>query len=108
MNSEKQEQLRKFVNTEIIYNQSYLVDKLFNDAVFDYADVSNIYDEDTEEYKEIFEWWIVSDWMANKLEEKGESILKNDYGTWWGRSCTGQSIILDYVIERIYDDLNKI
>ena len=48
------------------------------------------------EPQEIFEWWRITDtFIASKLEEIGEPILNNDYGTWWGRTCTGQAIICD-------------
>lgn len=57
---------------------------------------------------EIFEWWIVSDWLADKLEVHGEPILKSDYGTWWGRTCSGQAISMDSVIEDIYKELNAV
>lgn len=61
-------------------------------------------EQEQEDPQEIFEWWVVSDWLASKLEEYGEPILKSDYETWWGRTCTGQSIKLDYIIEKIVTD----
>lgn len=64
-------------------------------------------EEEQENPQEIYEWWVVSNWLAEKLEEYGEPILKSDYETWWGRTCTGQSITLDYVIERIVTDIEK-
>lgn len=60
-----------------------------------------------EKMKEVLEWWVVSDWLANELEERGEAVLRSDYGTWWGRTCSGQAISLDGVIEDIHLDLNK-
>ena len=60
---------------------------------------------DTVEPQEIYEWWLVSHWMAEKLRERGEPVLQNDFGTWWGRCCTGQAIYMDGVIEHIYDEL---
>jgi hypothetical protein len=49
-----------------------------------------------------YEHWIVSNWLADKLEEKGEMILRDFLGlTIWGRTCTGQSISLDRVITDI-------
>lgn len=58
------------------------------------------------EFDEIFEHWIVSDHLARKLGEKGESIETDFYGlTIWGRSCTGQAILLDGVINEIYKEM---
>ncbi len=61
--------------------------------------------EDNQEPQEIFEWWLVSPWLSRKLLLVGQPILDNDYGIWWGRCTTGQAIVMDYVIQEIYDDL---
>ena len=58
-------------------------------------------EQEQEEAKDIYEWWLISDWIARKLEEQNECMLNTDYGTWWGRTCTGHSISMDYVIEQI-------
>ena len=51
--------------------------------------------------QEVFEHWLVSDWLLNKLEKLEEPILKTDLETWWGRTCTGQAICLDYNIQEL-------
>src|SRR5258706_12604358 len=60
--------------------------------------------EDNQEPQEIYEWWVVSDWLEIKLKLAGEPILSNEYGSWWGRCCTGQAIYMDGVIEKAYDE----
>jgi len=51
---------------------------------------------------EAYEHWIVSDWLAMKLEAKGEMVADDLMGfTIWGRCATGQAIYLDYVMEQI-------
>jgi hypothetical protein len=57
--------------------------------------------------REVFEHWIVSDWLADKLAEHGEKVDKDFAGmTIWARTTTGQGIASDYVIERIAEQLN--
>jgi hypothetical protein len=57
--------------------------------------------------REVFEHWIVSDWLADKLAEKGEKIDKDFAGmTIWARTTTGQGIASDSVIAAIVADLN--
>ena len=57
------------------------------------------------EYGEIYEHWIVSDWLGRKLSERGH-IVENYLGmTIWGRGCTGQAISMDGVMEQICNDL---
>lgn len=51
--------------------------------------------------KDIYEWWRVSKMLAFQLSEIDEAILKNDYGTWWGRTCSGQAIIMDGTIQKL-------
>ena len=114
----KQDKLRQFVNNHVYLCQTYLVEEMLLDIdhvvnlfytdselkEMGYSDVEDARD-DGAEIKEIFEWWVVSDWLAKRLEAHGEPLLINDYGTWWGRTCTGQAILLDFVIEQIYDEL---
>jgi hypothetical protein len=66
-------------------------------------------DWDMEPYqREVYEHWIVSDWLADRLAEKGEKVDKDFVGlTVWARTTTGQGIASDSVIEAIAADLNK-
>jgi len=60
-------------------------------------------DELDTEPQDIFEWWMVDSLFAEKLEEKGEPVLL-DEGI-WGRTCSGQAILLDWVISQICYDM---
>ena len=56
--------------------------------------------------REVYEHWLISDWLADKLEAKGEKVDRDFAGmTIWARTTTGQSIELDSVIEEIHADL---
>jgi len=48
-----------------------------------------------DEPQEVFQWFLVTSWLADRLEAIGEPVLRNDYGDWWGRTCCGQRIALD-------------
>lgn len=55
---------------------------------------------------EALEHWIVSNWLANKLEARGEMIVRDFLGlTIWGRTGSGQAISIDSVIEDIVADM---
>ena len=114
----KQDKLRMFVDTHVLLCQTELIES----RIFDIEDVVNLFYTDRElkemgysdvaipryngeDCKEIYEWWAVSDWLAEQLEKHGEAMLINDYGKWWGRTCTGQAIYEDSVIEEIYDEV---
>ena len=53
---------------------------------------------DFEDYPEIFQWFECDSYLLDLLDAKGECILD---GTYWGRTCFGQSIILDSVIQHV-------
>ena len=58
-----------------------------------------------QEPQEIFEWWLVSPWLGKKLMVEGEPVLENKYGMWWGRTTTGQAISMDYIMQKVHDDV---
>ena len=82
-------------------------DSIFRDT--ETGEVCTVYDADDwsslahdygidPEYPEIFEYWIVTDWAADRLRERGEIVADDFRGlTVWGRQTTGQAIALDHV-----------
>ena len=52
--------------------------------------------------REVYEHWIVSRWLANRLSEHGEKVGEVAGLTVWARTTTGQSIGMDNVTENIY------
>lgn len=88
------EQLRFLLETD--------VDE-FDDGWKEFCDQQGV---DTDDYKsEVFEHWIVTDWLANKLEARGHVTGEIMGLTIWGRPTTGQSISMDHVIQEIYKEL---
>ena len=70
--------------------------------------IKEYFDSDLSDYeREPLEHWLVSTWLGNRLEEKGETIVRDFYGldAIWCRCCSGQSIWCDYVIQEIYSEL---
>ena len=120
---------RKFIQNHIYRNQTALVITLQEKDVygFYFDDIENFYmsdqeilnymgsyDEDMsdqeiidevrnngEDMNEILEWYLVSDWFLDRLREINEPVIDNDYGEYWGRCCTGQSIYLDHNIQEL-------
>ena len=52
-------------------------------------------------FREIFEHWVVTRWMADTLRERGEVVVDFMNLDVWARTTTGQSIALDGVIRDI-------
>lgn len=57
------------------------------------------------EPQEIFEWWAVSEFLYRKLKENGYCVVDAGSCYVWGRTCTGQAILLDHVITLICADM---
>ena len=97
---EIQEKSRKFWENTRSINQTRLIDHLLKNQVegFETDNIENLYTEE-DEFREILEWWEVTGWLAARLRMKGEPILSNDCGHWWGRCTSGQSVYMDSVIE---------
>ena len=79
-----------------------------NDAPTD--DIENLYGEEIEgedepTMKEVFEWYVVSDWLADKLAGQGQVVIReHEYlPTLWGRTTTGQAVYVDGVFQRILE-----
>ncbi len=70
----------------------------------EFREVCNEYSLDPEE-QEVYEHWIVSDWLQRKLADRG--CVTGDFAglSIWGRCTTGQSISMDGVIRNITADL---
>ena len=121
---------QKFIYPHILRNQSSLIYDLGKLEVdgFLYEDIENLFmtdeeiikwhlddieiegkeitAEDLDDFrydnpKEIYEWYLVSDWLIDRLREINEPVIDNDYGEYWGRCCTGQAIYLDYEIQEL-------
>jgi len=128
MNNDQYIQIDAFVHREVLMRASQLIEDLLKasmngDKVFggvELDNIENLYitDETTakdygyasleamqeagEDRQEIFEWWFVSQWLYEQLREADEPVIDSEYGYLWGRTCSGQAISLDGVIERIY------
>ncbi len=56
---------------------------------------------DHAEPAEVYEWWRVSSWLCEQLHDIGEVTIDNNYGYWWGRTCTGQGYLMDGTLQRV-------
>lgn len=52
-------------------------------------------------FPEVFEWYIVSSYLGDKLKAHGQVVIDGWGKSYWGRQCTGQSLSLDGVFQSI-------
>jgi hypothetical protein len=87
-------------------------DKELRVALFEHLEQEDEFEDFAREHNidpeiiEVYEHWLISGWLASRLEEKGEVVGRDICGlTIWGRCTTGQAISMDWVIQQIYKDL---
>ena len=87
---------QQIADREILYEQGHVINELLrvNESLWD--TVAN-----TEKYDEVFEWWLVTPYLAELLKGNGEIILADYDCYWWGRTTVGQALWMDYVIQKI-------
>ena len=61
--------------------------------------------EPESEPQEIFEWWIVNEFLYKKLQARNHPVLEWGNNYYWGRCTTGQAILLDGVISNICKEM---
>ena len=75
----------KYVSSHI--NQTMLVEELLKKSIISYDDIEWIYNEETEEYKEVYQWLIFNNFDSRdyeKLIANNIPVIQSDYETWVG------------------------
>ena len=85
----------------ILYEQSYVLNELMRVNESLWERISN-----TEEFDDVFEWWLVTPYMAEMLKDNGEVIFADYDCYWWGRQTSGQALWMDWVIQKIAEDMS--
>ena len=59
------------------------------------------------DYKEALEHWAVSKWFGEQLQKHGEMVIFDflDFNAIWGRTTSGQAILLDNVVSEIAEEM---
>ena len=93
---------QQIADRENLYEQGYVINELLrvNESLWDV--IAN-----TEKYDEVFEWWLVTPYLAELLKGNGEVILADYDCYWWGRTTAGQALWMDYVIQKIAEQTEK-
>lgn len=77
------------------------LETMSNEEIIDYIQSNCSFDEYEFEYQvEVYEWWFVSNWLVQELNEQHEVVI--DGYEIWGRACSGQSVKLDSVLHDIF------
>jgi len=98
--------VEEMVRKNVYQCQSNVVEALMDKELLSFEDILNLENPDyPDEFREVYSWWSVADWLFYELKNEGCVVLDSKYGKWWGRTCYGQSIHLDGVIKRIAESI---
>ena len=99
-------------------NQQHFVERLVNNEVLtlaneliqdvlkkDYIEIYNEYDVETQEYQEIFCYFIVSKYLYDQLNGVDACIFEYKGLYFWGRTDFGQSLDMNYDLKQIAKNL---
>lgn len=100
------EQVRERMESNGVENLPELNDvgNFESKALEDNSDLLDAYETARDELRdewEPLEYWAVSEWLAKKLQERGEVVAEIGLMYIWARTTSGQAIAIDYVIEQI-------
>ena len=108
-----QNRCEKFWENRKSWCQTALVEHLFAQEVegFHHEYIENYWDGEAEDedadVANVLEWWLIPGDLSLALKDQGECILDNDFGTWWGRTTSGQAPYMDSAIKDIVHDLEQ-
>lgn len=94
---DKHSRAKRIVDSHVFCEQHEVVEELIRAGRIDETYLYPFLDTDDE----VFEWWLVSSYLARKLREQDEIVIEALGCHWWGRRSSGQAICLDDVIRKI-------
>ena len=101
------EDCKNIVENNVLCCISGLAEECFNKDIFKYEEIENLYDEKCGDDQEIFEYWLVTKFLYDKLKNAGQPVYNyNDFNYIWGRTTTGQLICMDFVIGDICKNID--
>lgn len=94
------------VNKEVFCNVSYLLAELMGQEKY-CDELSELIGQEDDEgnMPEVYEYYIVTSWLAEKLKARGELVAEFFNLVIWGRQTSGQLIYMDAVIDDIAREL---
>ena len=94
---DRESRAKRIADLHVFYGQNEVVEALIRAGEIDEEYMYPFVDRE----EEVFEWWLVSPYLARELKEQGEIIINALDCYWWGRTTSGQVLYMDAVIRKI-------
>ena len=96
-NMDRESRAKRIADLHVFYGQNEVVEELIRAGKIDEEYRYPFVDTDDE----VFEWWLVSPYLAEELKEQGEVVIDALDCHWWGRTTSGQAVYMDAAIQEI-------
>ena len=103
LKEEEQRQVKNLTK-EVFLLANELGSKCLTGA-FESGNIHNYEANEYDEYDEIFQYFIVSDWLGERMKETGYVIMEAEGLSFWCRLGCGYEIECDFV--SLWEDINK-
>lgn len=97
----------RLIDEEVLVCQTKLVAALLGHEALDCFTTDEMHNAwcqvtpGNDEVERVREWWLVSTTLAASLKHLGQTVLDNGLGQWWGRSISGQPIVMDGTMQHV-------
>ena len=104
--TEKQQGLtERIVNNEVLHLCNELVEYASENN--DCIEFDNYYNEENDEYCEIFQYFIITDWLYKQLAKIGACVTEFKGFYIWGRCDFGQSMDMNSELKQVAKNIIK-
>lgn len=105
LTDEQQVFIDRLVNRDILTLANELVEDAYKKD--EYIEIQNEYDEETDEYIDIFQYWIVSDWLYEQLNKIDACTFEYKGLFFWCRTDYGQGLDMNGELKQITRNIIK-
>ena len=105
LTEQQQEYTESIVNNQVFTICNELISDGYKNG--HYIEFDNCYDDETEEYKEIFVYYIISDWLYEQLQSINACVTEYKGLYIWGRTDFGQGLDMNHELKQIAKNIIK-
>lgn len=105
LTEKEQEFVETIVNRDVLHLCNQLVEYASEND--DYIEFENDYDEESDEYAEIYQYFIISDWLYKELQRIKGCVAEFKGFYIWGKTDFGQGMDMNGELKTIARDVIK-
>jgi hypothetical protein len=99
LTDQEQELVESIVNRDVLYLCNELVEYASEND--DYIEFENVYEEEEDTFKDIFQYFIISEWLYEELSEINGCVAQFKGLYIWGKTDFGQSMEMNHELKTI-------